>query len=94
MRVNLIIVRRPDPPFVAGAIMNATLTQCRYLLSLAELILDGLDDSHRALDPQPGAKTAGWLIGHLAVSGDFARRLYGRPPLCPADWRAAGAVTF
>jgi len=69
--------------------MNSTLAQCRYLLSLAEPILDGLDDSHRALEPQPGAKTAGWLIGHLAVSGDFARRLYGRPPLCPAEWRAA-----
>src|SRR2546422_11503539 len=69
--------------------MNSILTQCRYLLSLAEPILDGLDDSHRALEPQPGAKTAGWLIGHLAVSGDFARRLCGRAPLCPADWRAA-----
>src|SRR2546430_372041 len=46
--------------------MNSILTQCRYLLSLAEPILDGLDDSHRALEPQPGAKTAGWLIGHLA----------------------------
>src|SRR2546429_1772162 len=69
--------------------MNPTLAQCRYLLSLAEPVLGGLDDSHRALEPQPGAKTAGWLIGHLAVSGDFARRLYGRPPLCPIVWRAA-----
>ena len=69
--------------------MNATLTQCGHLLSSAEKILDGLDDSHRALEPQPGTKTAGWLIGHLAVTGDFARRLYGRPPVCPVEWRAA-----
>ena len=69
--------------------MNASLAQCRYLLSLAGPILDGLDDSHRALEPQPGVKTAGWLIGHLAVSGDFARRLYGRPPLCPTHLRPA-----
>ena len=69
--------------------MNAIIAQSRYLLSLAEPILAGLDDSHRALEPQPGAKTAGWLIGHLAVSGDFARRLCGRPLLCPANWRAA-----
>lgn len=67
--------------------MHASLAQCRYLLSLAEPVLNGLDDSHRALEPQPGAKTAGWLIGHLAVSGDFARRLCGRPPLCPITWR-------
>jgi hypothetical protein len=65
--------------------MNAIVAQCRYLLSLAESVLAGLDDSHRALEPRPGAKTAGWLIGHLAVSGDFARRLCGRPPLCPAQ---------
>jgi hypothetical protein len=67
--------------------MNPSLVQCRYLLSLAEPILEGLDDSHRALEPQPGLKTAGWLVGHLAVSGDFARRLCGRPELCPPEWR-------
>ena len=31
-----------------------------------------LDDSHLALEPRPGLKTAGWLIGHLATTGDFA----------------------
>jgi len=69
--------------------MNPTRMQCRYLLTLVEPILSGLDDSHRALEPQPGAKTAGWLIGHLAVTGDFARRLYGRPAICPSEWRKA-----
>ena len=67
--------------------MDHSITQCRYFLSLAVPILDGLDDSHRALEPQPGLKTAGWLVGHLATSGDFARKLCGRPPLCPVDWR-------
>ena len=66
--------------------MNATVDQSRYLLTLAESILDGLDDSHRALEPLTGTKTAGWLVGHLAVSGDYARRLCGRAPLCPASW--------
>src|SRR5437867_10643007 len=69
--------------------MQAAVEASTYLLALAEPILTQLDDSHCALEPMPGAKTAGWLIGHLAVSGDFARRLYGRPPLCPADWRTA-----
>lgn len=68
--------------------MNASVAQGRYLLTLAEPILAGLDDSHRALEPQPGSKTAGWLIGHLATSGDFARRLCGQPTLCPPEWRA------
>jgi hypothetical protein len=69
--------------------MNATLAQTRHLLRSAERILDGLDDSHRAIEPHPGTKTAGWLIGHLAVTGDFARKLYGRPPMCPVEWRTA-----
>ena len=68
--------------------MKASVEQCRYLLSLAEPILAGLDDSHRAVEPQLGTKTAGWLIGHLTVTGDGGRRLCGRPPLCPKEWRA------
>jgi hypothetical protein len=68
--------------------MNRSISQCRHFLALALPILASLDDSHRALEPQPGLKTAGWLVGHLATSGDFARKLCGRPPLCPADWRA------
>jgi len=67
--------------------MNASISQCQYLISLTEPIFAGLDDSHRALEPQPGTKTAGWLIGHLAVSGDFARTLLERPALCPIEWR-------
>ena len=63
--------------------------QSRYLLSQSARILAGLDDDHLPLEPKPGMKTAGWLIGHLAVTGDFARRLCGRAPLCPKEWRAA-----
>ena len=51
-------------------------------------MVEGLDDSHRHLQPTPAGKTAGWLIGHLSVTGDFARKLCGRPPICPAEWRA------
>jgi hypothetical protein len=68
--------------------MNISIAQCRYLLSLADPILAGLDDSHRAIEPRLGTKTAGWLIGHLAVTGDVARRLCGRSPICPKEWRS------
>ena len=68
--------------------MKSRAAECRYLLSVMESVVAGLDDSHLALEPQPGIKTAGWLIGHLAVTGDFARRLCGRPPICPKEWRA------
>jgi hypothetical protein len=71
--------------------MKAIVDQSTYLLSLAVPILAELDDSHRALEPMAGAKTAGWLVGHLAVSGDLAREWCGQRPLCPAAWRTAFA---
>src|SRR5687768_2861787 len=63
--------------------------QSRHLVALTVRAVADLEDSHCALEPAPGVKTAGWLLGHLAVTGDFARRLCGRPPLCPREWRTA-----
>lgn len=61
--------------------------QCRYLLFSAEEMLNGLNDSHAALEPTPGNKSAGWLLGHLCITGDFARRLCGGKPIAPTEWR-------
>ena len=61
--------------------------QCRYLISQAEPMLDGLRDEHSHLEPIPGNKTAGWLLGHLCITGDFGRRLCGRKGICPPEWR-------
>jgi hypothetical protein len=67
--------------------MQAAAIQGGFLLSQYERWLTGLKDQHLGLEPTPGAKTAGWLLGHLVVTGDFARRLCGRPPLAPKEWR-------
>lgn len=69
--------------------MKVCADQCRYHLAQAATLLDRLDDSHRAFEPQPGAKTAGWLAGHLAVTGDFGRFLCGDAALCSREWRTA-----
>lgn len=63
-------------------------TQCRFIVATYGKLLADLDDSHRVIQPHPGSKTAGWLVGHLAVTGDFARRLCGQKAICPAEWRA------
>ncbi len=68
--------------------MKRTVGICRYLLLRAEDVCRGLDDTHRSLEPAAGASTAGWLLGHLTVTGDYARQLCGRAALCPADWTA------
>src|SRR5687768_3309261 len=61
--------------------------QCRHLLSTYSKLMTDLDDGHRVIEPQPGSKTAGWIVGHLCVTGDFARRLCGQKAICPSDWR-------
>lgn len=61
----------------------------RFFVAAYDRLVAGLDDSHAAIEPHPGAKTAGWLLGHLCVTGDFARKLCGRPPMCAKEWRAA-----
>jgi hypothetical protein len=68
--------------------MKTSVQQCRFFLRVFNEAAVGLGDSHRILMPLPGSKTAGWIIGHLCITGDFGRKLCGRPPLCPKDWRA------
>ncbi|HKS07256.1 MAG TPA: DinB family protein [Gemmatimonadaceae bacterium] len=68
--------------------MTTYVGQCRYLIAFANRAFAGLDDSHRALEPRPAAKTAGWLIGHMCSTGDYARYLCGARPICPREWRA------
>ncbi|HJU72238.1 MAG TPA: DinB family protein [Gemmatimonadaceae bacterium] len=70
--------------------LGAASAQGRFLIDVyLKKALAGLNDTHRALEPSPGLKTAGWLVGHLAVTGDFGRKLCGLPALCPREWRAA-----
>ncbi len=68
--------------------MQAAALQGAFLLKQYERWLVDLEDRHLAYEPTPGAKTAGWLLGHLVVTGDFARRLCGLPYRAPKEWRA------
>jgi len=68
--------------------MDASIQQCRYLIQLTDSLIEGIDDAHIATEPQPGLKTAGWLIGHLTTTADFGRHLCGRKAICPREWRA------
>lgn len=71
--------------------MHAATQQGTNLLREAEHLLANLEDRHLALEPVPGTKTAGWLLGHLVITGDFGRRLCGLAPLSPKEWRAGYA---
>src|SRR5689334_6555274 len=68
--------------------MDACIQQCRYLILLADSLIEGIDDAQIAVEPRPGLKTPGWLIGHLTTTADFGRHLCGRKAICPREWRA------
>lgn len=69
-------------------LLGLAAAQCGHQFTSSAPLFHGLDDSHRALEPLPGMKTAGWILGHLAVTGDFGRKVCGRPAICPKEWRA------
>lgn len=62
--------------------------QGRFIFGQGKRWLADLTDDHLALEPIAGTKTAGWLVGHLSVTGDFGRRICGLTPMCPKEWRA------
>ena len=66
--------------------MDDVITTSRYIVGLAQAAVADLDDSHLAQEPTPRIKTAGWLIGHLVMTGDFGRVLCGREPLLEPRW--------
>ena len=62
--------------------------QGKFIFNQGKRWLADLNDNHLALEPIAGLKTAGWLVGHLSVTGDFGRRICGLTPMCPKEWRA------
>lgn len=68
--------------------LSAFTRQGKFIFNQGKAWLADLTDDHLALEPIKGVKTAGWLVGHLAVTGDFGRRICGLQPMCPKDWRA------
>jgi len=71
--------------------MQTAAHQGAYLIRHYDRWLAHLDDRHLAHEPVPGAKTAGWILGHLVITGDFGRRLCGLSPITPKEWRAVFA---
>jgi hypothetical protein len=59
---------------------------CAQLTKLGETLISDLTDSDLASPSTPDGKTAGWLLGHLCITGDFVRRKSGAAPLTPKEW--------
>ena len=67
--------------------LAAFAPQGKFIFGQGKGWMTDLTDDHLALEPIAGTKTAGWLVGHLSVTGDFGRRICGLAPMCPKEWR-------
>lgn len=52
---------------------------------LTKLIAD-VDDEGMAKRPAPGINPAIWILGHLTIATDYARRQLGLGRACPKEW--------
>src|SRR6266540_4588682 len=64
---------------------NAART-CAHLTKLGGSLIGDLTDADSARATTSDGKTAGWLLGHLCITGDFVRRKCGAAPMTPKEW--------
>jgi hypothetical protein len=57
-----------------------------FQLGLLRMMTKELDDTKLAYQPTPGTNHPAWILGHLAVSTDYALRSLGEQPVFPEDW--------
>ena len=66
--------------------MHDISRSCAHLTKLGESLIGDLTDGDLAAPSTPNGKTAGWLVGHLCITGDFIRRKSGGTPMTPKEW--------
>lgn len=58
----------------------------RFLLQYAHLLTNDIPDERFAEQPLPGVNHPAWIIGHIAVTGDFVSSICGGQKHCPETW--------
>lgn len=59
-----------------------------FQLDYARLLVRDIDDARLAEQPVSGMNHGAWILGHMAISTDFALPLFGEPKVCSEDWHA------
>ncbi|MGD9722683.1 MAG: DinB family protein [Pirellulales bacterium] len=62
------------------------LTLYQFNLDYLKVLVGDLDDSALHARPYAGGNPPVWILGHLAVSTDYAARMLGLRPACPKEW--------
>lgn len=66
--------------------LERELTLFVFNRNYLRMLAADLDESALGVAPFEGANPPVWILGHLAISTDFAGRLLGLERACPRDW--------
>jgi hypothetical protein len=62
------------------------LTLYAFVLNYCRMLTADLDEAKLLAPPAPGVHSPAWILGHLAISTDYAASLLGLRRECPAAW--------
>lgn len=59
---------------------------CGFMTQYSLRALADVDESRLDHQPLPDVNTPRWILGHLAISSDYALQALGVPTRCPKEW--------
>ncbi len=77
--------------FLKVLMFEQEITLFRFMHGYLERLLADWDEAYLT-EPLPGAvNPPAYVLGHLAISNDFALQLLDQPRICPREWHVAFA---
>jgi hypothetical protein len=67
-------------------VFERELTLFKFNLKYLRMLVADLEESQMTAVAYPGANPPVWILGHLAVTMDFAARMLGLEAACPRPW--------
>jgi hypothetical protein len=65
---------------------EADCNVCKFMTEYSLRALADIDEADFDHQPLPGVNTPRWILGHLAVSSDYALQAMGQTMRCPKEW--------
>lgn len=58
----------------------------QFLIGYCQMLAADIPEERLAEQPLPGVNHPAWILGHLAISGDFAAAVLGGEKVLPESW--------
>jgi hypothetical protein len=73
------------------SMLERELTLFKFNRNYLRMLAADFDEGQLDAPPIPGGNTPRWILGHLAVSTDYAGHILGLKRACPREWHKAFA---